>query len=108
MKVYISGPMTGIEDFNFPLFNAVAKFLQTLGWRVENPAEKGIVPDWDWEDYLRYDIEKLMQCEYIVLLPGWENSRGARLEVRIARELGFTFLDYDEYIADLDKQPGSV
>jgi len=56
VKIYVSGPMTGIKDFNFPLFNSVAVLLRNKGFEVENPADKGIVDGWQWEDYLRYDI----------------------------------------------------
>ena len=39
MKVYISGPMAGIENHNFPQFNALATKLRALGVDVVNPAE---------------------------------------------------------------------
>lgn len=95
MRVYIAGPMTGIADYNFPAFNAMADKMRAAGWHVENPADHGLVDGADWADYLRYDIGCLASCEAIMLLPGWTASRGARLEVSIAKELGVVFMFAD-------------
>lgn len=87
-RIYIAGPMTGIEDFNFPAFNAAAQSLIEDGWHVENPADHGIVQGAEWEDYLAYDLTRLGTCGAIYLLPGWQASKGATLEVHIAQALG--------------------
>lgn len=99
MKVYVSGPMTNVKDFNFPLFNSVAEHLRKNGFDVENPADKGIIEGWVWEDYLRFDVTQMMLCDAIIQLPLWKNSRGACLEAHIAKALGFTFLDFDLHYA---------
>lgn len=87
-RVYLAGPMTGYEYFNFPAFNAEAARLRATGLDVVNPAEHGIVEGAEWGDYLRYDIAKLVTCEAIHFLPGWEASKGARLEHSVAKALG--------------------
>jgi hypothetical protein len=87
-RIYVAGPMTGIEHFNFPAFNAKADALRAEGWTVLNPADHGIVEGADWGDYLRHDIAGLATCEAIHLLPGWTKSKGARLEHSIATALG--------------------
>jgi hypothetical protein len=89
-RVYIAGPMTGIAEFNFPAFNAEAARLRAEGLTVLNPAEHGIVDGAEWADYLRHDIAGLASCERIHFLPGWANSKGARLEHAIAESLGMT------------------
>lgn len=92
MRLYLAGPMTGIEDYNFPAFNAAAKLLRDVSFQVINPAEHGIVPGAEWADYMRYDIAKLVTCRTIALLPGWEKSKGASWEVEIAQRLGMQVL----------------
>jgi hypothetical protein len=89
-KLYLSGPMTGISQFNFPAFNRAAQSLRASGYEVVNPAEmdEADATPQTWEQYLRRDIRVLLDCEGIALLPGWENSRGAKLEARIALALG--------------------
>ncbi|UNM22861.1 DUF4406 domain-containing protein [Pseudomonas sp. ArH3a] len=108
MRVYIAGPMTGIADYNFPAFNVMADKMRAAGWHVENPADHGLVPGADWADYLRYDISCLASCEAIILLPGWTASRGARLEVSIAKELGVVFMFADGAERDPAEQPAPV
>ena len=85
---YISGPMTGLPELNFPAFHLKAKELRAEGRAVVNPAEIDEAPGRPWHEYMRKDIRLLMDCDTIHMLPGWENSKGARLELHIARELG--------------------
>ena len=91
MRIYIAGPMTGLPDLNYPAFNAEAARLRAMGHHVENPAEN---PKRDsWQGYMRLSIAQLVTCDAVALLPGWENSDGAKLEVDIARKLGLTVSD---------------
>ncbi len=89
MKLYISGPMTAIgpPTWNFPAFRQAAAELRLAGYEVIDPSEKGIVAGWEWKDYLRYDLAQVLEVDGLALLPGWRASRGARLEVHVARAL---------------------
>jgi hypothetical protein len=99
MKLYIAGPMTGIPEFNFPAFHATAKAWRDAGWDVINPAEMdGGYSGGEWLDYLARDLPVLMRCQAICLLPGWEHSRGARLEMMVAGYLGHLVLDAAQVI----------
>ncbi|WP_095193333.1 DUF4406 domain-containing protein [Pseudomonas sp. Irchel 3A7] len=97
-RLYLTGPMTGFEDFNFPAFNKMASKLRAIGYIVENPAEHGVVLDAEWGDYMAYELTRLSLCGLVAVLPGWESSKGARLEVHIARELGMSVLNAHELI----------
>lgn len=90
--LYVSGPMTGIAEHNYPAFHAEAKRLRAAGFEVINPAEINVGPNASWHDYLRADVRAMMRCNGIVMLPGWEDSRGARLEYHIACEIDFKLL----------------
>lgn len=87
-RVYLAGPMTGIADHNFPAFNAAADRLRGFGLEVVNPADHGVVDGMGWADYMRWDLVKLAGCHSVYVLPGWEKSKGANLEVAIAQVLG--------------------
>ena len=80
--------MTGIDGLNFPAFHRAAASLRASGYDVVNPAEINPDPTAKWEDCMRQDIAALVTCEAIALLPGFENSRGAKLERHIALHLG--------------------
>lgn len=88
MRWYIAGPMTGYPQWNYPAFHAAAAMLRAEGLEVVNPAE--LIPDTTVAraECLKVDIAALIQCQGIALLPGWQDSRGARLESHIAEELG--------------------
>jgi len=110
-RIYLSGPMTGHDDHNFPAFHAVAQRFRQAGWEVANPAENfGGRTDLPREMYLRADMTMLAQCDAIALLPGWEHSRGATLEAVLARELGLHFFDgwSGERMAQPPKTPYSA
>jgi len=93
-RIYIAGPMTGMADHNFPAFHAAAERLRRAGWEPVNPAENfDGRTDLPRETYLRADIKLLATCEAVALLPGWEESRGAKLEYLIAWELGMPVFD---------------
>lgn len=98
-RVYVSGPMSGLPELNFPAFHAAAAALRTAGFEVINPAEHEEAPGKTWADYLRKDIRLLMDCAGVALLPGWEHSKGARLERHIAIELGMTVGPIDGWLA---------
>ena len=88
VKVYISGPMTGLPEYNYPAFNAAEKELRDDGHEPINPARHGFIGGYEWADYMRLALVDLSRAEAIHLLDGWENSRGARLERLIANCLG--------------------
>lgn len=97
-RLYISGPMTGLPEFNFPAFYAAAAALRAKGLEVVNPAEINATTDGDWHQYLREDIKALCDCDGIVLLPGWEGSKGAHLELHVAHRLGLQIATLDRYL----------
>lgn len=87
-RIYIAGPMTGLPDFNYPAFNTAAERLRALGFEVENPAENPEPHCGSWLGYMRMAIRQLSQCDGVALLPGWNDSRGARIEHQLANQLG--------------------
>ena len=93
-KIYLSGPMTGMPDYNYPAFHAVAERFRQAGWDVVSPAENfGGYVDLPRESFLRMDVSQIATCDAIAMLPGWRESRGARMEYLIAHELGMEMLD---------------
>lgn len=89
---YISGPMSGYPDCNRGAFDAAAKLLRERGYEVCNPTEFDEEQGRPWAEYLRSDIRALMDCYGVITLPGWQESRGASLEVGIAHALGMRVL----------------
>jgi hypothetical protein len=90
-RIYIAGPMRGLPEHNFPAFRAAASVLRSLGNEVVSPVEINHGPDAPQrsaEECLRRDLRALIDCTAIALLPGWEQSVGARCEAAVAVTLG--------------------
>lgn len=89
MKLFISGPMTGYEDFNYPAFNRMADKLRSLGYEAINPVELEIkIKEPSWEEYMRVDIRGLTHANGVVVLDGWNESKGSNIEVACAVVMG--------------------
>ena len=91
--IYISGKITGTDDFR-ERFAAAESKLKLQGWRVINPVKKcaHMSKDTPWEGYMRRCIRLLSRADAIYLLRGWRGSRGAVIEQRLAVELGLTLV----------------
>lgn len=102
--------MNGIPEYNVPMFHRVEALLIDFGWEVLSPArdyeEKYQHPESDpitatdtpeaHMAYLRRDIGMLLDgCHGIVLLPGWEESSGANIELTVARAIGLSVWVWD-------------
>lgn len=88
MRAYISGPMTDTEDYE-AAFRKAARYLRKKGLDVVNPAELDDLEhgELSYEEYLARDIVEILSCDALVLLDGWEQSRGAKLEYALANLL---------------------
>ena len=115
MKVYLAGPMTSIENFNFPRFDEISAKLRAHGYDVVSPAEldspefraavmapgisgneKGLTGLWG--DCLARDVKLIADSgiEGIILMWQWQKSRGARLEAFVGCLCELKFGLYDE------------
>lgn len=110
MRLYIAGPMRGYPHFNFPAFDAMEAQLVDMGHQPFNPAWRDREVDGfdpvalsGWEDLsglgfslrnaLGADLEWICRhAEGIVVLDGWERSKGATAEVAVARALSIPVL----------------
>ena len=94
--VYISGPMTGRPQYNYPAFNKMAAGLREAGYEVINPAENfGGEDGRPRAEYMRLDFQHVLDASAVVALDDWETSAGASLEIAIARELGLPIFGED-------------
>lgn len=86
--IYIAGPMSGIKDFNRPLFNKVAIELAKQGHSVLSPAT---LPDGlSQGQYMQICLSMVAVADELVMLPEWEQSEGAYIEFLLAKKSGKT------------------
>jgi hypothetical protein len=96
--IYLAGPMTGYPKSNFPAFIDMATRLRDVGYTVWSPAEKdiengydplkGLGEVWTLREYMFDDLHAVLNARMVAVLPGWEKSRGANLEVFTALSVG--------------------
>lgn len=90
--IYISGPISGYDTEERKLaFKEATRVAGKMGYVSVNPMEDqedGLT----WAEYMRRDIKALMDCDAILMMPGWEQSRGAKLEKDIAERIGMEVL----------------
>lgn len=125
MRVYVAGPMTGYALYNFPAFAQAAERWRAKGHDVITPPEiteavwnerfcRSYDPAFDraeWGDPItcelfQRDLAAVCTVDALALLPGWERSKGAKMEIAVARTLGkvcycadtFTPLDVEAQI----------
>lgn len=116
VRFYLAGPMSGLPEFNFPAFREAAAEMRSWGVQIVSPAEldgaeveaeaakshtgefpsDGKLAGKTWGDMLSRDLKIVIDDVVgIVLLPGWEESRGANLECYAGLLTGKLFYTYD-------------
>lgn len=94
--MYIAGPMSGLPEFNHPAFFAAEELLREYNseelMTIINPARNvvdtaGLTKDEIWEAYMKISREQVRSANLLYLLDGWENSKGAVEEVKLAMDL---------------------
>lgn len=91
--VYISGPITGTDDYR-ERFRDVEKRLLDNGYRVFNPV---VIPEFidkisgyqfEYEDYIDFDLLLVDKADIVYMMKGWEDSPGANKERDLAIRKG--------------------
>lgn len=118
--IYLAGPMSGLPDHGLPAFRAAAEVLRRRGYTVMSPVEMdeadGFDPETEvesggevWAGFLARDLKVVTDPDVhaVVVLDGWSGSRGARLEVHVAREIGKPVLRYPDMSPAIAEQTHS-
>jgi hypothetical protein len=85
---YVAGRVTGLpHDEVATKFNHIAEQLNGQGYRVVRPLAVYDASQ-TWDEAIRGDIKRMLDCDEVHLLPDWQESRGAQLERDIAVRLG--------------------
>lgn len=85
--IYVSGKMTGVENYNRERFNEVSEKLRNDGFAVFNPGEIIGRDDWSWSDYMRVSLTGMLASRALYVLDGYETSKGANIEIELAKNL---------------------
>lgn len=107
MIVYLAGKYTGKDEAetatNIALAESVAVQLWDHGYTVISPHlnMRGFETKCKtakYENFMAGCLEMMLRCETLILLPGWESSKGARLEEAVARNQGISIVWWSELL----------
>lgn len=113
IKIYLSGKITGVPENNLPKFRAAADYVRFAHRPVFDYLSgmttvrdfdcQVIVPhdlnhdhhDKSWKSYMKECLPALCRCDVMYLLDDWKKSRGALVEVFVAKVLGIPMIEVD-------------
>lgn len=108
MVIYLAGPISnGSQDGSetrrqrVEAARKIAEELWIDGFAVICPHinnDFGDACKLTWKEYLRGDLELISKVDLVVLLPGWQDSKGARKERRFAQKMGIKTITYERFI----------
>lgn len=105
---YISGPMTGYTEYNYPYFNMIASRLREQGFNILSPSEvddgeqvKASAGNQHYSYYLKKAMLMMCNADAIIMLEGWTRSKGARAELGFMLDCGMPAFKLEDSIGVL-------
>jgi hypothetical protein len=111
MRIYLAGPMRGLPQWNCQAFIEAESRWMKEGWEVISPYRQDVLlgndsrvlsdrelnrlaQDQGWlRKVIKEDVSWICECDALGLIPGWERSLGATVEVALAQFLGLDIYD---------------
>lgn len=110
-KIYICGAISDIPHKNIDAFLKAENYITALECKAVNPhaISEFIKDSAAWEVFMKNDIKHLVGCDGMVVLDGWETSKGACVEIFIAQQMKipvfhFPSLEIFSYHFNLQKE----
>ena len=95
MRIYLSGPITGVEDYHLNFLKAENQVRDIFkNDEVINPMWMGnMLPGGSHEEYMTLCFALVGMADKMVMLDGWQQSQGACMERSLAEEMGVEVLE---------------
>lgn len=88
-KIYISGKISGLDiEEAKRIFKEAKELMEAKGYIAVTPFDVSETkPEKTWSDYMLEDIKEIFTCDGLYMLNNWGQSKGARVEYAIAKEM---------------------
>ena len=86
MRIYISGAITGTDDYMTRFERAERKLRERGETEIINPAKvcASLPRTLTHEEYMKICLAMLSLCDEVYLIPPWTDSKGVRQELKFA------------------------
>lgn len=93
-KIYIAGKVTGTTGY-FDRFKQAKLKLEEMYPNAEiiNPVEEIRCYKATWNEYMMLTRSLLKKCDTIYMMKGWQNSKGAMIELNYAYANGYEIME---------------
>lgn len=103
MLVYISGQITGKEDY-YNDFRKAELWLKLNDHKVLNPSRlEDVFPDLEYAKFMAINYKLIELSDAIFMLDGWQKSKGACAELSYSKSLGKKVM-YQDYFKDFKRE----
>lgn len=98
MRIYLSGPITNEKNYRLNFMRAENTLRSHVkGSVVVSPMRLGdILPNGSHKEYMELCYSLVSMSNVMVMLPGWEKSRGARKERSLAQEMNMHIFELND------------
>lgn len=97
-KIYIAGKVTGESLAECTMkFGQAQKEIEAMGFIAVNPL--AVVGDFQsyWESAMKKCVKALVDCDGMVILSDWQESRGATIERQLAEDLDILIVNHSKF-----------
>lgn len=92
-KCYIAGKIGGLPDSEYKAnFEQAKQEVLIYGLEPVSPCDLPHDHGRTWEEYMKEDLRALLECDAVYALRNWEDSRGAKIEIGLARIVGLPII----------------
>jgi hypothetical protein len=98
-RIYVCGKITGDPNYREKFFEEDER-LHACGYEPVDPASF-IATNEPWEKAMRTAIRAMLLCDGVSLLPDWKSSKGAKIEKRLALDVGLDVRNNDEWLKEV-------
>lgn len=97
--VYLSGPMTGLPDYNREAFNLRAEAFRAAGYTVKNPAEISVThgTDKSYGFYFKRALRLMLESDVVYVFGDTSNSAGVQMELKVAEMAGMPIVREEQH-----------
>lgn len=100
-KCYIAGKIGDLPEAEYKAnFEEGKKDVRELGYEPVSPVDLPHEHGRTWSEYMKEDISEMCKCDYVYALRNWTQSRGAKIEVKLAMKLGLTIIHQSTFVSN--------